>query len=397
MPIFDLSNFISGLSLVGFSIGFFSSIILFSHARRMNAGYYLATLILIFSGIEGYAYLMRSGNMVHVPHVLRTYIPLMYLGGPFVYFFVRKSIKPDTVFQKKDLLHFIPFILTIINLLPFYMQSAEVKVQVIDAIRKGNGSPNLIAKGFLPGWIANSFRIGHFAVYIVLSYTFLQKNRAVWKDSKDKAVKSLVQFVNVILGLKGLSVLSSITVLIIESFSKAYFFWPGGVLNSSLTIVSSLFVFIRPEIIFGSFIYRIAKPNPSEQEKIFKENGEGKLSKQDQHKMDSLLQYIHNEKPFLNPDADLESFSLATGIPGRKLTTLIKEAYGTNFAQFVNSYRIKHFIELVDKDVDRRFTRQALIEQSGFMHRSTFYAAFRQTKGVSPSEYLDEHFQENKE
>lgn len=361
----------------------------------MNAGYYLATLIFLFSCIEGYSYLMRSGNLAYVPHLLRAYIPLLYLGGPFVYFFVVKSFKPESTINQKDFLHFIPFILTCIHLIPFYMESADVKLHVLDAIRKGKGSPNLLSKGLLPGWVANVLRIGHFAFYIVLSYLFLYKNQVLWKGTSDKAIKSLVQFVHVILGLKGISVLVGITVLIVETIFHQYIFWPGGILNTSLTIATSLFVYIRPEIIFGSFIYRLTMPAPPKDPLQLPEQVYA-LSKQDQAKLDSLLQYIHNQKPFLDASANLESFAMATGIPVRKLTFLIKETYGTNFAQFVNRYRIKHFIELVNQDVERRFTKQALMEQSGFTHRSTFYAAIRQLKDQAASMFIEEHFSEGK-
>src|SRR5690606_31344274 len=95
-----------------------------------------------------------------------------------------------------------------------------------------------------------------------------------------------------------------------------------------------------------------------------------------------------NEKPYLNPQLSLSDLSKQAGTNQRDVSRVINEHFGQNFYEFVNSYRIKEFQELVKKDKNKQFTILTLAYDSGFNSKATFNAAFKKIMNVTPSEYI---------
>jgi AraC-like DNA-binding protein len=110
-----------------------------------------------------------------------------------------------------------------------------------------------------------------------------------------------------------------------------------------------------------------------------------------------LQNYLITNKAYLNPNITISIVSIDVGINKNKLSTLIQQYYSTNFAELINRLRIHYFIELVKEN--KNLTMETLIYDSGFTHRSTFYAAFKKHIGINPTTYLKEYnsFEVNKE
>ena len=63
-----------------------------------------------------------------MPHLLRVNHPFDFAVGPLLYLYVRALTSRRPELKKKDLLHFIPFILCALYLTPYYWQSGEFKL-----------------------------------------------------------------------------------------------------------------------------------------------------------------------------------------------------------------------------------------------------------------------------
>src|SRR4051794_4858051 len=61
------------------------------------------------------------------PHLSRINHPFDFLGGPLLYLYVRALTERRFVFTRKTLLHFVPAVLAVLYLTPFYVQSSEYK------------------------------------------------------------------------------------------------------------------------------------------------------------------------------------------------------------------------------------------------------------------------------
>ena len=91
-------------------------------ANRLLAAF----VIVIAIGVGGAT--MASDRFIPLyPHLLKIQDPFYVLGAPLLFLYVRTLIKGRGL-GRKDLLHFIPFILCLIYFLPFYFQSSAAKL-----------------------------------------------------------------------------------------------------------------------------------------------------------------------------------------------------------------------------------------------------------------------------
>ncbi|MDB4267696.1 helix-turn-helix domain-containing protein, partial [Flavobacteriaceae bacterium] len=56
---------------------------------------------------------------------------------------------------------------------------------------------------------------------------------------------------------------------------------------------------------------------------------------------------------------------------------------------FINSYRIKYAIKLIDEDYLQNYSMEALAEKSGFSSQENFNRVFKVLKSCTPTEYLN--------
>lgn len=102
-------------------------------------------------------------------------------------------------------------------------------------------------------------------------------------------------------------------------------------------------------------------------------------------KLDTLM----NEKQiFLSRDLKLGTLSDHLGIPEKKLSTLLNHHMSTNFSDYVNRYRVVHFLREVDNGKLDKLTISGLMNECGFSSKATFYRAFKKIKGCTPTEWL---------
>jgi AraC-like DNA-binding protein len=96
---------------------------------------------------------------------------------------------------------------------------------------------------------------------------------------------------------------------------------------------------------------------------------------------------MEREKPYRNPLLSLDSMARSLRISSKDLSQIINEHFSQNFADFVNSYRVKETIELIaNGNGDKTILDIAL--EAGFNAKSTFNLVFKKHVGVSPREYL---------
>jgi AraC-like DNA-binding protein len=90
-----------------------------------------------------------------------------------------------------------------------------------------------------------------------------------------------------------------------------------------------------------------------------------------------------NEKLFLNPHLKLSDLATEVNISAHQLSQILNENVGKNFSEFINEYRINEACLLL-------FTHENLSidgigYEVGFNSKSTFFAAFKKQKGVTPA------------
>jgi len=112
----------------------------------------------------------------------------------------------------------------------------------------------------------------------------------------------------------------------------------------------------------------------------------GLSSKTDVYYQD-LLDIMSNEKPFLNPDLNLHLLAEKFDISSGYLSQIINRKEGKNFFDFINSYRVNAFKEMVLKDEYSHLSILGVAFEAGFKSKSTFNLSFKKLTGTTPSAY----------
>tara|TARA_R110002050_G_scaffold245168_1_gene382762 strand:- start:1428 stop:3749 length:2322 start_codon:yes stop_codon:yes gene_type:complete len=101
-----------------------------------------------------------------------------------------------------------------------------------------------------------------------------------------------------------------------------------------------------------------------------------------------LSKLMNSEFPFLDPFLTLRDLSEQMGIPANHMSQLLNQGFDKNFSEFVNTYRLNHFIEHIRKPENEHFTLLAVAYESGFNSKTVFNNFFKKVMGTTPSEYL---------
>ena len=104
---------------------------------------------------------------------------------------------------------------------------------------------------------------------------------------------------------------------------------------------------------------------------------------------------MESEKPFLEKSLTLSKLTQKLDLSATYTSRIINEAYGKNFKEFVNSYRIKMaFNNLVSENLIN-YTIEGIAKESGFHSRTAFYNAFKKAMNMSPGEYISKNRKES--
>ncbi|RYD78554.1 MAG: AraC family transcriptional regulator, partial [Sphingobacteriales bacterium] len=100
------------------------------------------------------------------------------------------------------------------------------------------------------------------------------------------------------------------------------------------------------------------------------------------HKLNKAM-----EEKLLYKNANLKVSDLAKEIrvPGHQLSQVLNDNIEKNFTLFVNEYRISEACKILS--AHNNLTIDAIADEVGFNSRSTFFAAFKKIKGMTPSSF----------
>ena len=184
------------LNLVAFiGVVIASSIILFKKTIRFPfkilAAWMVTSLIFL-----PYPILIQYNQFENFPNYIRVPAPFMYLIGPFLYFFTRTIYNDEKKFRSTDWLHFLPAILHLLELMPFYLGPIADKIELIKQVQGNNlsvitNSP----EGFFNAKYHTVFKLLSILIYTIISIGLFYKNYQLNRSYKNKFNVSINIFV----------------------------------------------------------------------------------------------------------------------------------------------------------------------------------------------------------
>jgi AraC-like DNA-binding protein len=113
--------------------------------------------------------------------------------------------------------------------------------------------------------------------------------------------------------------------------------------------------------------------------------------KQIEELTDTILQYLNEKKPFLNPDYSLQMMVEDLKISRQKLSYLINIGQQKNFLKLINDYRVR---EVKGKLLDPGYNHYSVLGiglECGFNSKTSFNRIFKEETGYTPSALKKNH------
>ncbi len=344
----------------------------------------------------------EAGLILSYPHLLRSTSPLMFMAGPFFYFFVRNTLDRQETFKKSDWLHFIPALIHSVDLLPIYLMSSEEKLLLAQRILAHPYQLDVLASGFIDSFWVNSLRLLQVTTYFTVGIWLLVKNKKLHYGPtwiKNWLAVAVVLIGGINLGYFG--------------FRVTFFvgFW-NGVDLSSLQIyfsylilfcvgVLSLYIHVNPEWVFAESS-KEDKDLTKDHTKTLKRNGapsqdpnsngekviDEEFCFEPNEKICSELVHLFNsEEIYREKGLLVTDISKRLGVSVRELPHYFRYLFDSDFKNYVNEKRVDLAKERIEEGYLDQYTLEALGDYCGFSSRTTFFNAFKKKYGKSPGEF----------
>jgi AraC-like DNA-binding protein len=147
-------------------------------------------------------------------------------------------------------------------------------------------------------------------------------------------------------------------------------------------------IFIQDEEVLGIAEKPISK---SITVKEVQSNGPNDLIKDKlEEQYQSLLAYLEDQKPYLNPELGLQDLARELGVSRHDLSYLINKKCKKNFYDLINEHRIAETIRLMRDPENRNLTLISMAYDSGFNSKATFNRMFKKITNKTPSVFYRE-------
>ena len=391
--------FCSSLLLYITILGFIVSLLLLINIKESNRVNLFLFGFFFINNLYSLAHYatIYSGSKAMIAILLVNFTPLFLIVGPVLYFYVRGVLRDDFRLSKLDYLHFFPALLLCINILPHLFSSYEDKIEYAGRVLQNPAEILRNKNLFIPSVVNFIFRplIGLIYVVICIRLMFLKFKYEKPEDKQSILIFKWLSF----LIFNTLLVYASFLVFTIFSFQtldykiaevKGYYFLNITLVGLVLFNVSLLFF---PNILYG--LPQLDFVLHNKQKEVVQDNSTKKAIRSfeiSEEKLallhDKIEQYCET-KPYLNPDFSLSTMSADTDIPVHHLSYYFNEHLNINFNAWKNDQKINYVIELIENGSNELLTLDALAKQAGFGSRTTFFNAFKQKMGLTPSEFLN--------
>ena len=375
-------------------LGFLGSILLLNFADKVNpANRYLAYHFFLNSlfGFSHWASILTDSENLRAIFLIH-YFPIYLLNTPFLYFYVRAVLTEKIHIKGWDYLHFVPFLVILINILPYSLLPWSQKLNFAYQVHQNFGRIYEIYFPLVSFAVYFILRSVLSLAYIIASALIVRKAIMSEELAHNTTLKS---WLNVCLGLGAIFNFAMISLSIYSLLNNDFVLTMDEqgrgrtiaiVLMSALTI--SIYFF--PKVLYGlhfnsgdSFV-DLLKLN----EQITKKSKTPELSKERLNQVHKLIQaYIKNKK-FLTAGFSMSDLVKDISTPEHVLTFYFNNFRGTTFLKWKNQLRIEEAIKLLNDGEATTNTLESVGKSCGYKSRSNFIQAFKTQTGESPSAYL---------
>ena len=382
--------------------GIFTSFILIYYLSSLNrSNLFLALfflccnlIVLVYYGLHFTKDLFWEGVcFVH-------WLPLSYLLGPFLFYYVKSTLSENNKLEKWDWMHLLPAVFIILNCLPFttlpFDQKASIAHEIVNVTENYTLDFNFVSFEFIL-----LSRSAHLLAYSVFSIIyFFRHAHKVYKThgarssnhgilTKWMLLLCGIQIVIAVNSIGHMSTLYDIKFSIFgipsyQIFTEKYYF---GICGAGF-FLQNIFLFLFPKILYGNVSYTIEKGKDSIIDDI-KSNLPKKIKDVSvTEDIEKIIEKYLSTVPYISRDFSLSQMSFDLKIPERFLSNYFNKELQITFSEWRKNLRIDHVCKMIEQGESKNLTIEAIATNAGFASRSKFIDAFKERKGVTPSAFI---------
>jgi AraC-like DNA-binding protein len=377
-------TFISVYDLIiflGVSQGMFISWFFIRSGRQeVKANLYQGLLILALSMTMFEELLNNTGYIVQVLAISNFAEPLNFVFGPLAFLYIRSLLYPDH--KGKNWPHFVIFGFWILYMIPYFIQSNELKYnsylgvkhpdwEYLDAAVRLFEDPVGI-RGYV-----NELTAIHFAGYILaMALLFFKRKKEQnerllgIRDPRLRLARNVIIHFLIIMGIFGAVKLS----------------FPGDVGDYFISSYLSFMIFttswmvVKNSAFFGQPRFFLQFPGVKYEKSSLSEQEKSAIHQK-------ILAEMEEERYFARNLASLKDLAHSIRESPHHVSQVINEVLGKSFFELLAWYRVEEAKKIIAQDRDGKLTVEDIAEQVGYNSKSSFNTVFKKQTGLTPSEF----------
>lgn len=391
---------------------------------RVNKVYvYLLVLMLSMSL---YAILhqliLYDGEVLPATIIYGHFAPIFYLPGPMLFFFIRGILEDREDLRlknRKELLHFLPFVITLIGIWPYMLLPFDYKLRhVSELIQNPMLYKSVNDNWLIPSWANTILRSLILVLYCIGSF-FIIRRYQLSQKLKQPHVYHIRMTLQWLYALVSFIFTIGITYFIISALflsvadireGRAVFFFPS-VLVVVLLLIIPVLVAIFPQLLYGIPVtkkYRLAFNGQLMDEEEAHQDSNSKHITEETERMDypsddnissvplerdatEILLFVETHKLYLDPDFNMEKLAKAMKIPRNHLYYCFSNLISEKFTSYRTRLRVEYAKKLLLGGAAESHSMEGIASESGFRSRSRFFSSFKEITGLTPMEFLEQH------
>ena len=323
-------------------------------------------------------------------------LPFAFLTGPFLYFYTRNASTGKVVFLKNDFLHYIPFVLVLASVFPYYFTAFDSKLKLAQLLAQ---NPNSMITQINFSWLYPSYwnilaRPLFLVAYSVYSLVFIIRNLTL-KKQKISLKNSEPQ-------LKWLVIINSLFVLISTLYSLLtinfflrYIQNREEINQSPLSYLIYVLLCVLPVLmlVFPEILYDVKKnKKPSKPEPIVQADNHDEFVKTTQ----LILDFLKKEENLANPKLGVTTLCSALGLSKEDVDYCFTVVLKTKIAAIKKQLRVELAKDELKKGMLLDHSMEGIWMKAGFTSKTSFFVSFKEETGMTPLEYVKYVVEETK-
>ena len=337
--------------------------------------------------------------------------PSYFLLGPLYYFFVRGMTRDDHKLKKIDIIHFIPFFISLIQVIPYWFTSFEYKIYVSKLIIGNFEAYRNFDFGYFYPHLYNIYArsvllmiYGSYSLYMIIKSWKKEKNKHRMIRPEFKNVYHALYFITIIVLIVSLTLIVVSRVLVdIKSMDEGLLTNLKYVVRSILGVylLIPLYLIVNPKLTHNFEIVYSKLENEKNNQQLdisiigMKKEQNSNMDEPENEKYIQLsheiMEYLKVNKPFLRPDFKAHDICTELNIPRHHVQYIINQILKTNFADLKNKLRIEYALDLLKDNTTKNMSLEGIGQKSGFTSNSNFYKIFKDVTGLTPSQWAKEN------